>query len=185
MFDWWHRLFDPTRNWTPDPSCKLVFELDRGALNGVGMGDDGERLSFLGPSDDPESARRGIFSYHRLGYGFDWNDERLVDGCEVVFFDEFEKYQPFGGRITYNQEELRLAGMSESRFRERFPDIYWRDEDADEIILFYEMPNLEWQVEFDLAGIIKRVIVTDEPLMADAESRRGYQVTKAWPPETL
>ena len=61
---------------------------------------------------------------------------------------------------------------------------YWRDEDADELILFYEFPNLEWQIEFSLDGSFNRVNVTCNPLLADETQRKAYRVDKPWPPST-
>ena len=78
---------------------------------------------------------------------------------------------------------LRLSNRSsESDVQALFGQPYWRDQDEDEIILFYEFPGVEWQIEFDLVGALKHLRV-GRPLLADAEQRAAYGVTKHWPPD--
>lgn len=66
-----------------------------------------------------------------------------------------------------------------------FGDPYWRDEDEEEILLFYEFGELEWQVELTLQGTLKAVNAVAPPLLADEAQRRAYRVTKPWPPERI
>jgi hypothetical protein len=183
LFEFWTRRGDPTRRWTRSPILELRFELVGGKLNGVGVGDHGFGLSFLGPCENAATARSGILDYYSLGYGFDWEDDRIVTASSIVYSDEREPYTAFRGRVTYGGDELRLFGMNEESFSKRFPDLYWRDQDDDETILFYEFPSTEWQVEFDRAGVIKRLMVLAEPSMGDVEFREGYRVDKPWPPD--
>lgn len=59
---------------------------------------------------------------------------------------------------------------------------YWIDRDEYEFIFFFEFPNHEIHVEQSLAGVNQRILVTRQPLMADAEQRKANGVDKAWPP---
>jgi hypothetical protein len=89
----------------------------------------------------------------------------------------------FPGSFRYGGVPLRLSNMSSSSdVQAVFGQPYWRDQDEDEIILFYEFPGVEWQIEFDLVGALKHLCV-GRPLLADTEQRAAYGVTKHWPPD--
>ena len=93
-----------------------------------------------------------------------------------------KKFIPFVGSVQSNSDEIALSYLTESTFIDRFGDCYWRDQDDKESILFYEFPNREWQVEFDTQSLLKRIIVTSNPLMARKDQREAYGVTRPWPP---
>ncbi len=41
---------------------------------------------------------------------------------------------------------------------------HWRDEDESEVLLFYEFPWIDWQVEFQLDGSFNCILVTSKPM---------------------
>jgi hypothetical protein len=65
----------------------------------------------------------------------------------------------------------------------RFGEPYWRDADADEVLLFYELPEVEWQLEFPLpAATLSAMVIVTPPLLADRQQRHHYGLDKPWPP---
>ncbi len=61
-----------------------------------------------------------------------------------------------------------------------FGSPYWRDQDEDEVILFYEFGEYEWQIEMSLKDRLS-VFVIAPPILADPQQRAAYSVTKPWP----
>jgi hypothetical protein len=184
MLDFFLGRRDPTRYWQRAADLELTFALDRAALNTARLGGPLEDALFLGPAEDRRTTRLGIYCYYSLGVCVGTEDRPAITWFEIVYHDEDGRHQPFRGRIVFEGREVVLTGITIERFLERFGKCYWRDNDKDETILFYELPEREWQVEFDAQGVLKRLIVTDQPLMADPPQRAAYGVTKPWPPES-
>ena len=187
MFDFFLDLFrgpqDPSCDWQRTPGLQLEFDLDTGKLNTAQLSDDYAALSFLGPSEDRRAASNGEFNYYTLGFIADCDGDWDLAEMRVVFrYQDEPKFRPYAGRILYRGREVELANATEQSFRAQFGESYWRDQDDHETILFYEFPQLEWQVEFDPRGLLNGLIVTDRMLMAKAEQRKAYGVTKPWPP---
>ena len=67
MFGKLFRKKYPSSEWRQRESLSIDVDLDRGALCGVPLGRNMDDLSFLGPADDPERAREGVFRYLSLG----------------------------------------------------------------------------------------------------------------------
>ncbi len=59
---------------------------------------------------------------------------------------------------------------------------YWLDDDTDETLLFYEDGTVEVQFEFPGKEYLGFITILLDPIMADPEQRKGYGVTKPWPP---
>lgn len=175
---------DPTRKWPPRVEQQLTFPFDSGRLNGAALGDSFEAASFLGPAEERDSTTQISVGYYTLGLGFDVDDDGRIGTWDLVFVDEERQYQPFAGRITHRAAQVDIRRLNDRTFEQRFGECYWRDKDARETILFYEFPGREWQVEFDLAGTLKRILVLAQPLMADDAQRAAYHVTREWPPRS-
>ncbi len=182
------RLFarpDSTADWKPEPGLRLEVDLGRHALCGVRVGDPVEWLSRLGPAEDALAARRdGRYSYYTRGLEVGARGGRVTSYLLVWGGYADPKYQPFAGACTSRGKSLPLsADTREPEIARYFGEPYWRDEDEDEILLFYEFGEVEWQVELTLQGSLKAVSIVTPPLLADAAQRRAYRVSVAWPPE--
>lgn len=57
----------PTSRWERTLAHDLEVDVVKGSLSGVELGDDVERLSFLGPADSAGEACAGVFGYNALG----------------------------------------------------------------------------------------------------------------------
>ena len=184
MFDFLFGPKNPTANWQRPSGLQLSFDLQDGSLNGDRLGEPLEKMSFLGPVEDRQGLRTGEYKYYSLGLCVDCcNDENTIDSFEIVRKDPWEpKYEPFPGRFLCQRDVLNLGTLTKTSFTGHFDPPYWEDKDDDEIILFYEFPNREWQVEFALDGTFNRILVTRAPLLADEEQRLAYAVNKPWPP---
>jgi len=173
-----------TAEWREDLGFLLVADLERFELNGVGFGEDVEGLSFLGPSESK------WFDYPRKGLQLDADSKGRLEGLVLALRDgvylgrvEPERVQRFTGRIRMNGREWEPAELrDESDFVAAWGEPYWRDEDEEEVILFFEFDQGEVQVELTLEGVPQILIVTPNPLMADSTQRESYGVTKSWPP---
>jgi hypothetical protein len=156
----------------------LVIDLDRHQLSGVGIGDPVERLSFLGPAV--------------VGVGFEFREKGvIVSPTSVDQLWEFsailtpvgrEHVLPFAGSFQFRGNRLALTPSTrEADLLRLFGPPYWRDQDDDEVILFYEHGPVEWQLELSPDGALQAVTI-GTPLMAEPEQRAAFKVTKPWPP---
>ena len=176
---------NPTLAWQRLAGLALTFDLSKPALNGVELGRAAENLSWLGRDEDRTAFRAGELCYYSLGLCVEcYEDVYTVTGFEIVFRDpEEQKYQSFAGTVLFHGRPVNLSALTEDKFVALFGQYFWRDVDEQESILFFEFADVEWQVEFDRASVLKRVTVTSLPLMADPEQRNAYGVTSAWPPD--
>ena len=137
MFGFLFRPKSPTRDWVRSPGLRLTFDLDRTTLNGVSLGGDFQRLSFLGPDEDRKSSRAGVFCYYSLGLCVDAEIESspsAVTCFQLVFHDPDEdRYETFAGSVLFRGRAARLAETDVDGFVGHIGEPYWidRDEDAD------------------------------------------------------
>jgi len=170
--------------WQSEPGFKIQLELDRHALCRCRIGDPIEWLSGLGPPEDSRALREKSYCYYSRGVEIGEEDGKVAD-FSVFWVDYLEQgFQPFEGLVTFRGRTVELDFRTqEKEFRSLFGDPYWRDQDQEEIILFYEFQgDIEWQVEFTLQTSLTAIIVVCHPLMADAEQRERYGVSIQWPP---
>jgi len=183
MFDFLRRRPHPTKHWVQDRNVRLLADLDRFELSGVALGDDIERLSFLGRSESR------FYDYPEQGLQLDV-DEGCLTGFSLALRRDVYLGADFRGRVHAFAGSIRMKGRSrgphelqgESDFADVLGDPYWRDEDDEEILLFFEFPKREITVELTLKDVPQVLIVSTQPLMADAEQRALYGVTAPWPP---
>jgi hypothetical protein len=183
LLDRLRRRRSPTAEWREDRGVRLIADLDRFELGGVKFGDPYTRLSFLGPSESP------FMDYHRKGLRIDVADDRL-DGFTLAleagaFLGASSKrpVRPFVGRLKIRGRELRVEELrTEEDLTALWGTPFWRDEDDDEILLFFEFSHGEIQVELSRDGRPRVLVATPEHLMADPEQRRSYGVEAPWPP---
>ncbi len=181
----WEFLFGPkdrSRDWVRREGLPLKFSLDDASLNSAGLGDQIDRIEFLGPAEDRRQARYGAFCYYSLGLFIECDDEGRITEIDVVYWDEDGEFQAYQGAVVYQGRPVDLQGMSKDAFLARFGPCYWEDRDDCETILFYEFRDLEWMVEFDEQQVLKRVAIGIHAVMADAKQREMYGVTRPWPP---
>lgn len=172
---------NPTRRWQFDPLVPLVLDLDRHMLSGTGIGDPLTGLSFLGKG----VPRGGGIAFPAHGVAVGETDGRIHE--LIVYFGHpaEPEYGQFSGTARHRGVSLDLSStVSEPWLRDRLGDSYWRDEDEEEVILFYEHGQREWQIEFAADGRLKCWVI-GEPLLADEEQRRAYGVSKEWPPTSV
>lgn len=162
----------------------LLADLDRLELSGTKFGDDIATLSFLGFS------QTGSFDYPAKGLRLDAENGRLV-GFVLALRDEAylgpteeTRVREFPGQIRIGGRNLYAHQLTtEAQFESAWGEPYWRDEDPDEILLFFEFAEGEIQIELSLEGVPRVIVVTPQPLMADPEQRSRYGVNRRWPPE--
>ena len=187
MLDFIFRRGNPSNDWVRSRALELSVNLDVPSINEVRLGDRCDRLSFLGRSDDPG---RHMLTYADLGLRFEIGGDGLLKSFNLFFQDVYNElqtaskgfFQPYAGRILWNQQDLNATELQEQSLEETFGQSYWTDQDDDESIAFYEFPEYEMQIELDLTGTIKVIRLTSDPLMADEKQRESYNVDKPWPP---
>ena len=178
---------DPTRKWVALAGLNLHFDFSQHALCGVQVGEDLDLLQRLGPAEDGRAARLGSYRYYSKGFEV-CSDGNVVESYVLVWRDDLaEGYKPFVGDCKLGGTDISLsAETTEEDIVEIFGSPYWRSQDADEVLLFYEggyeHGEMEWQVELTPQGKLKRMTILSPPLLASEEQRRRYEVTKPWPP---
>ena len=169
---------NPTRRWQFDPAIPLLLDLDQHTLCGIAVGQPLERLSFLGKG----FPHGQILAFPALGLAVSETDGLI--GELIVYFGHATEPDggTFAGAVRHRSQALELsAATSEAWLRARLGEPYWRDDDGEEVILFYEHGQCEWQVELAADSRLKCLVLCP-PLLADEEQRRAYGVTKSWPP---
>lgn len=180
MFDFIFRRGNPTNGWKRSPDLTLTASLDEPALNGVILGSQFDRLSSLGRND---TSQFGTLCYLDLGIGVDRADDGTFPGYMLVFCDEDNDFQSYRGKLLWKGKLLDVTQLSRDELPNVFGDWYWLDTDETECIAFYEYPAHEMQIELTASGLVNRIIVTRNPLMADPDQRQSYNVDKPWPPQ--
>jgi len=174
MLDMFFRRGNASNNWTRNPGLALAVDLSTQSINSIPIESAVDQFSFLGRSS---SKSKSPLNFTDLGIGLDNEDDGTVSGFRIWFNDRDNIFSAYKGTI-----QLNGTAIEPSSIVNRLGEPYWRDEDEYEIIYFYEFATHEIQVEHSLQGAIQSVIVTNDALMADAEQRKAYGVTKAWPP---
>ncbi|MGI5860665.1 MAG: hypothetical protein ACOX6T_01260 [Myxococcales bacterium] len=172
-----------TASWEADPAVLLEFDAQRHTLNGVRLGDPVERLRGLGPVEDWRALRVGDLVYASRGLRLGVS-EGLLDSFSLIWSSPYEPgFRSFPGHTLLNGREIGLSSScTEPELRAWFGEPYWRDADEDEVLLFYEWADCEWQVELAPDGKLRSLLVVREPMLADAQARDSYGVTRPWPP---
>lgn len=185
IFDRFRRGRGPTEDWRAQHRL-LVVDLDDLELNGVGFGDPVERLSFLGPSESQ------WYDYHRTGLSLDVEEGRF-HGVQVALRDgaflgaaSKEEVVAFPGKVRMGGSDFRSSELtSEDDFVSALGEPYWREEDEDEVVLYYENPREGAEIQVEITDDGPQVVLfSDEPLMADPEQRALQGVDRPWPPDT-
>lgn len=92
----------------------------------------------------------------------------------------------YKGSFARNGAKVALdAGATPDRVRAEFGEPYWIDARDDEMILFYvfDAGKVELQFEFPDKKNLGFITLMRDGVLSDAEQRRHYGVTKAWPPK--
>lgn len=176
---------DPAKQWPVNVSQSLLFDFDKTALNGVGILVPWTSLSVFGPPELKRGDENDSIVYLSRGFSADLSGGSIVS-YSFVWVDYLNQgFQPFTGTFTYRGKNLQLDGQTtEIELESMLGEPYWRDEDKDEIILFYEVDGAEWQFELDLAGKLKTFLVLAYPVLDNEVQREAYKVTKPWPPKS-
>jgi hypothetical protein len=174
----------PTSDWQAFDGRELHFDFDKNALCNVAIGDRMERLRFLGPVEDPPEARQDHLVYRSKGFYVDLEDGRIASYLLTWNDPSCHTTHPtFTGKCLLHGQEIALSWeTSEQQVIDSLGEPYWRDEDEDEVILFYEHDQIEWQVEFEKGCGLRAITVVSPPMLADKQQREAYRITKPWPP---
>jgi hypothetical protein len=180
---------DPSAAWPAAPNLQVVFDTATHRLCGVSLGSDIHSATRFGPPENRHPARDLAYDYYQRGLSLRTEDGAIVEFL-LVFLQSWgfshgtKPFAPFTGTIERNGENLPITPRTTlDEFVALFGEPWWRDDDDEETILFYEFrPNVEWQVEFNPQQELAAWTITSPPLMAGEDQRRAYNVTKPWPP---
>jgi hypothetical protein len=185
LLDKFRSKSNPTDVWKAGAASvsQIDFDFSTHSLSGIKLGDSSPLLWKLGPPEDKTESRQGGFCYHTKGFRADV-ENGLITGFTLFWNQAMHRpFEKFHGVCRYRGQVLPLkAGSLEPEIIGFFGEPYWRDEDEDEVILFYEFKNVEWQIEISRCEGMTTFVVITPPLMADAQQRGAYKVTKPWPP---
>jgi hypothetical protein len=175
---------DPTSEWVADAGMTADLDLDRHAVCGVALWDAAERLSVLGPPDNPRPTKFERYRYRPLGVTFD-SSEGCIDAFTLVFDADAPaiETEAFRGTVRYKGEPITMTSQTrEADLVAHFGEPYWRDVDDDETVLYYEWAGVEWQFELPLGDRLAVLIVSTRLTLADPEKRAALGIDKPWPP---
>jgi hypothetical protein len=149
----------------------------------IDLGDFLVGATHLGAAPAPEDffarqlQKTGQYGFAEVGMTLSAEKGVLDD---TLFFLEH-----FPGTFTRGGTKLNLTtATTEKEVLEMFGEPYWTDRGDGEVILFYEYRGgaIELQFEFPEAKGLGVITLVMEGVLADAEQRRMYGVTKPWPP---
>jgi hypothetical protein len=186
FFDWLFGRADATKQWRGLPGASIDVDFSRHSLGGVAIGEPIGGLEPAGPAERCDRGRgENYYRYHSKGFEFAEHEGRAVF-YGFTFLDEYgDGFNSFQGRCMWAGRDLNFcASTRESEIIAALGQPYWRDEDDNEIILFYEFPSksIEWQFELSKDGTLQFLLMTTPPLLAESRVREAFGVTKPWPP---
>ena len=159
---------DTAGAWKADDGLRLDFDFDANALSGVRLRDPLTLLWKFGPPENPEAARQGVYRWFAKGFAVGARDGRIDEFLLIWDAQANPPFQPFSGSCRWRGEPIHLrAGLGEAELRARLGEPFWRNEDAEETLLFYQNKAVEWQVEISKAGGLSALTITALPLLAD------------------
>ena len=154
----------------------LILDLDHNSLGGIRLGDPVSAVGAMPGSD-------GAWRDDAQGVEIDYSPTGI--NCVLVRWDDpTTSHSPYRGEVHFQGKHIPLSdGTTIEQFMAVFGDPWWRDDDEQESLLFYEWGEVEWQVEFSRRGGLRLLLINTPPLMADPAQRAAYGVTKPWPAE--
>ena len=176
MFDAFFRRGNPTNQWTRNPGLSLAVNLSEPSLNKTPLGSKLEAFSFLGRSSSKGAAP--LLEFGELGLALDVEEDGACSGLQVVFDTPEPEFRRYEGTMTFHGFAVDAANIAD-----RCGVPYWEDRDEDGSVLFYEFPDYEIQIERSPERDVQRVIMSNRPLLADAQARKTLGVDRAWPPD--
>ncbi|MFH0794475.1 MAG: hypothetical protein V2A74_10640 [bacterium] len=173
---------NPTGRWAENTGVPLELNLDTHTLSGAALGSPLDQISFLGPARLSQVRGINSFEFPSKGLAIDADRDLRIESFIIFFAAQVQEgFRPFVGRVLHKGQTLALgAQFSENSIVREFGEPYWREQDEDEILLFYEFGLVEWQFEISLSGAVNALVI-GPPLLADPEQRQAYGVTKDWP----
>lgn len=173
---------NPTRFWVGDTRFPLEVDFDRHTLSGVAVGGAVDKLMRLGPAEDAEAAANGVLSYFSRGI------EIIVDAGFIrsyrLIWEGDSDFRRFTGTCLRRGTLVNINGeTTESQALKLFGPQYWRLEDGDGIILYYEHGEIEWQLIFSPHGTLDEWVLRKPPDLSEEHVRRRCGVNKPWPPK--
>ena len=151
----------------------LVIDLSASRCGHTALGAPVSELDFFA-----EFLRKKAH-FEDLSNGFDAGTEH--GALDYVGLD----LTSFPGKFQANGRDIKLTTSTTiEEITSCFGQPYWRDDDADETILFYEGGVGELQLEFTNNRNLSFITLTHTPLLADPAQRAAYGVTKPWPPQS-
>jgi hypothetical protein len=176
---------DPMVAWKTESGLvsNLDFDFDHHTLCGIKPGDPVSLLWKLGPSEDKAAEAQGNYNYFSKGVQVSTEAGKVISFVLFWNNNQPKQFLSFNSPSSYRGQSLSLRpGINESELNRIFGEPYWRSEDEDETILFYEFAEIEWQIEIDRREGLTAIVVLTPPLLNDEAQREAYQVTKPWPP---
>jgi len=151
---------DKTKDWRRETDLELTVDFKRGSLNGVSLGSRAERLSFLGPAEDRSAARDGCLQYFSLGLCVELERDGTIMSYMIVHRDPYEeRYSPFPGSALHGEQTLDVSELTEDLAVGQLGEPASREEDDEEIILYYKKGDFQCEFEFDTESRFKCVVL--------------------------
>ncbi len=152
----------------------FVIDLRTFACGNTKLGSAPDSRDFFAPqlkaSDTYKSARDGFEVGTKQG---------VLDYAFITIGAYKGSFARSGAKVALD------SGATPERVRAEFGEPYWIASKDQELILFYEFEagRIEVQFEFPDKKTLGFITLARDGVLSDAEQRRLYGVTKAWPPK--
>lgn len=124
----------------------------------------------LGEPTDPSDPFHGTFNREGIYRDVPGGLEIGVEEGKLDFV--FLTLDRFRGKLLADGKELPVSsGSTEADITALFGEPYWRDEDDQEVLLFYEDGRVELQFEFPGKERLGFITLLLSPLLGEAEQR--------------
>ena len=184
LLDWIFGRRDPAMDWVPKSELKLEVDLSDASLCGVKLGDPIERLSPLGPPENPDASEKTGYAYFSRGLEVGPDPQGRFDYFLCYWgAPDRPRYRPFAGTFSWKGKTIAIDGrMTVDDAVARFGDPYHVDADEEESILRYQLDDAGWELEFARGGGLRAFLLERPGHFSDPETRKNYGITRPWPP---
>jgi hypothetical protein len=170
-----------------DEISNLQVDILRGKCGDSVLGKPPSRSDFFYES----LMKKGAFHSEKWGFGVD-----LDDLCRDYTFGKIDsfyiepKFNPgtelfpgtegFPGTVLANGKPFDMVNANREMVVDVLGDPWWEDNDHDDVLFYYELPEFEIQIELGTNNKLVDILLVKDRYMADEELRESLGVTKPW-----
>lgn len=175
---------NPAQHWIGDAGLRLEVDLSVASLCGAMLGEPIERLSALGPPENPKPSEETGYHYFSRGLEIGPDAEGRFDYLLCLWnAPDRPEHHPFPGRFSWKGRPVPIDGRTTlDDVLALFGEPYHVDEDDEEAILRYQLNDVGWELEFGRGTGLRALLLELPGYFSDPEVRKTFGITRPWPP---